>query len=82
MQHFGKRLGQTIGQRFDQDRVVIVLFGFETGGQLIATDAGSDGKRADVVRGIFFAEALRFELASNCFGSLEFATGATKSASE
>ncbi len=45
----GKRFGQSVGESFCQDRIVIVVLAVEALGEFIGADAGGDGKRADVI---------------------------------
>jgi len=48
-QVFGAGLGQTIRERLQQDRVVIVVCSFELANFLVDADAGSNGERTDVI---------------------------------
>ena len=46
-----ERLGETVGERLDHDRVVVVVLGGEAGGELVGAEAGGDRERAqEVVR--------------------------------
>ena len=47
----GERLGQPIGQRLDEDRVVVVVCPLEAPREVVGAEAGRDGERADVVGG-------------------------------
>jgi hypothetical protein len=49
VQAFGERFGQAVGQRLEQDRVVVVVVGLEAGHVRIDADAGGDRERADPV---------------------------------
>ena len=49
MQIFRERLRQPIGQRFRQDRVVIVMLCLELFRQFIRADSGRDGKTAQII---------------------------------
>ena len=49
VQVFRERLRQSIGQRFRQDRVVIVVVGRETSRQLIRADSRRDGETAEII---------------------------------
>ena len=45
----GERLGQAIGERLDDDRVVVVELALERARQLVGAEAGGHRERADVV---------------------------------
>ena len=49
VQVLGEGFGEAVAQRFEQDRVVVVVRGFEGFGALVLTDAGGDDERAEVV---------------------------------
>ena len=49
VQPLGERLGEPIGERLHQDRVVVVEFGFEARGERVGADPGGDGEGADRV---------------------------------
>ena len=49
MKQLGEGFGQAIGQGFHENRIVDLMPGVEAGTQLVAADAGRDGKGADVV---------------------------------
>ena len=59
MQILGARLCETVGERLDHDRAVVVVLGFEPAGELVAAETGGDRERADVVttRGDVVGEA-------------------------
>src|SRR5581483_10828060 len=44
-----KRLGQAIGQGLGHDRLVVVVSGLETSGQLVSTKAGGEGEGAEII---------------------------------
>src|SRR5207247_3409817 len=50
VQAFRKRFGETIGESFGHNRVVIVMFFFEPGAEGRKAFTGSDGKSTDVIR--------------------------------
>ena len=45
----GKGFGQPIGQRFHEDRAVVVVRLLELPRQFVGADSGGDGKRSDVI---------------------------------
>ena len=49
VQVFGESFSQSIGERLGHNRVVLVVVLFETPGQLLATVARRNGKRADII---------------------------------
>ena len=49
MQPLGERLGETVGERLEQDGVVVVDLLAERRDPVGSAQAGSDGERADVV---------------------------------
>ena len=49
MDFFCKRFGQTIGERFRHDRVVIVVIALEMRDELVDADACRHRERADVI---------------------------------
>src|SRR5262249_53581604 len=49
MQHFGKRLGEPVGQGLGHDGAVVVLLGLESPRQLLSTVAGRHGEHAQIV---------------------------------
>ncbi len=49
MQALGQGFGEAVGQRLQQDRVVVVMLGFEARHVGIDADAGGDRERADPV---------------------------------
>lgn len=49
MQTFGERLRQPVGERLQQDGVVVVVVRLEFGDLLLAAEPRGDGECADVV---------------------------------
>ena len=49
MQPFGERLGEPVSQRFQHDRVVVVLRRREAREVLLDPETGRHGERADIV---------------------------------
>ena len=49
MQIFRKRFRQPVGQRFRQDRVVVVVLGLEVFGQFIRADPRRNGEPAEII---------------------------------
>ncbi len=49
VQVFGERLGETVGEGFDHDGVVVVVVLFVFLHQFQAAEAGRDGKRPEVI---------------------------------
>ena len=49
VQALGEGFGEAVGQRLEQDRVVVVVVGLEAGHVRLDADAGGDGEAADPV---------------------------------
>src|SRR5262245_24897740 len=49
VQVLGECLGQTIGEGFGHDRVVVVVLAVEVFGEFVAAEAGGDREGADVI---------------------------------